>query len=90
MAHIHSYKNKLLARVRRIGGQVSALEKALEADTGCADVLTQVAAVRGAVHGLMMEVLNEHLQAHVIEEADAPRRAQEAALVTDLMRRYLK
>jgi DNA-binding FrmR family transcriptional regulator len=90
MAHIHSHKNKLLARVRRIGGQVSALEKALEADTDCADVLTQVAAVRGAVHGLMMEVLNEHLQAHVVEESDEPRRAQEAALVADLMRRYLK
>jgi DNA-binding FrmR family transcriptional regulator len=90
MAHIHSHKHKLLARVRRIGGQVSALEKALDADTDCADVLTQVAAVRGAVHGLMMEVLNEHLQAHVVEETNAPRRAQEAALVADLMRRYLK
>jgi DNA-binding FrmR family transcriptional regulator len=46
--------------------------------------------VRGAVHGLMMEVLNEHLQAHVVAEADQPRRAEEAALVADLMRRYLK
>ncbi|MBD9481096.1 metal/formaldehyde-sensitive transcriptional repressor [Pseudoxanthomonas sp. PXM02] len=90
MAHIHSNRNKLLARVRRIGGQVSALEKALEADADCTAVLTQVAAVRGAVHGLMMEVLNDHLQAHVVEEADEPRRAEEAALVADLMRRYLK
>jgi len=90
MAHIRHHRQKLLGRVRRIGGQVAALEKALEADADCAGVLTQIAAVRGAVHGLMMEVLHEHLQAHVVAEADEPQRAREAALVAELMRTYLK
>lgn len=90
MAHVTRNQKKLLSRVRRIGGQVTALEKALEADTDCAQVLVQIAAVRGAVHGLMMEVLNGHLQEHVVVEADEQQRAREMAVVTDLMRTYIR
>ena len=48
-------------------GQITlpkSIRQALGADTDCVDVLVQIAAVRGAVHGLMMEVLNDHLDAH--------------------------
>jgi DNA-binding FrmR family transcriptional regulator len=64
--------------------------KALQSDVDCAQVLVQIAAVRGAVHGLMMEVLNSHLQAHVVTEKDEQRRAQEMVVITDLMRTYIK
>lgn len=90
MTHIARNQKKLLSRIRRIGGQVSALERALDADTDCSQVLTQIAAIRGAVHGLMMEVLNAHLHEHVVAEADEQRRANEVAMVSDLMRTYVK
>lgn len=55
----------LLARVRRIAGQVGSVEKALVAGEPCATVLHRIAAVRGAVNGLLDEVIADHLAAHV-------------------------
>ncbi|MGE7005650.1 metal-sensing transcriptional repressor [Sphingomonas sp. NPDC085925] len=52
MAHTISNKDQLLARVRRIAGQVAAIEKAIASEAGCATILHQVAGVRGAVGGL--------------------------------------
>ena len=57
VAHTIHGKKKLLARVRRIAGQTRALEQALEEGSECAAVLQQIAAIRGAVNGLMNEVL---------------------------------
>src|SRR5437870_12044486 len=65
MAHTIREKSKLLARVRRIRGQVEAIERALESEVGCADVLQVIASVRGAVNGLMAEVIEDHVRCHV-------------------------
>jgi DNA-binding FrmR family transcriptional regulator len=65
MTHTVREKSKLLARVRRIRGQVEAIERALEAEVGCADVLQVIASVRGAVNGLMAEVIEDHVRCHV-------------------------
>ena len=65
MAHTISSKDQLLARVRRIAGQVAAIEKAIASEAGCATVLHQVAGVRGAVGGLMDELLEYHVREHV-------------------------
>jgi DNA-binding FrmR family transcriptional regulator len=86
MAHVIRDRKKLLARVRRIGGQVAALEKALQDGADCADLLVQIAAAKGAMHGLMMEVLAGHLAEHVVAEDDAAGRAREAEVVLALMR----
>src|SRR5205807_7024972 len=64
MSHTIRNKASLLARVRRIRGQVEALERALEAEKGCAEVVQQIAAVRGAMSGLMTEVIEDHVQTH--------------------------
>ena len=90
MAHINRNKTKLLGRVRRIGGQVAALEKALDGDADCNDVLVQIAAARGAMHGLMMEVLADHLLEHIVSEPDEAKRSDEAAAVIQLLRTYVK
>jgi DNA-binding FrmR family transcriptional regulator len=90
MAHVTQHRRKLLTRIRRIGGQVSALEKSLHSDIECGAVLTQIAAVRGAVQGLMMEVLEDHLREHVVAEPARGRRARELAAVTALMRTYVR
>ena len=90
MAHVTQHRRKLLTRVRRIEGQVGALARSLETDIDCAAVLTQIAAVRGAVQGLMMEVLEDHLREHVVAEDRRGSRARELAAVTSLMRTFVK
>ena len=90
MAHVTQHRRKLLGRVRRIEGQVGALARSLETDVECAAVLTQIAAVRGAVQGLMMEVLEDHLREHVVAEGKRGTRAREMAAVTSLMRTFVK
>jgi DNA-binding FrmR family transcriptional regulator len=90
MSHVARDKKKLLSRLRRIAGQVSALEAALEADADCTDVLVQIAAARGAMHGLMMEVLSGHMAEHVVAEADTAKRSQESEAVMALLRTYIK
>lgn len=88
MAHLAKDNSKLIARVRRIGGQVAALERALTPDADCGAVLHQLAAVRGAVNGLMLQVLEGHLREHV---APANRRGQaELEPVVAVLRSYLK
>jgi len=90
MAHVTTHRRKLLTRIRRIGGQVSALEKSLNSDIDCAAVLTQIAAVRGAVQGLMMEVLEDHLHEHVVADPRRRSRAREMSAVTALMRTFVR
>ena len=55
-------KKKVLTRVRRIRGQIDALERALENGAECRSILQQIAAVRGAANGLMAEVLESHIR----------------------------
>jgi DNA-binding FrmR family transcriptional regulator len=66
MAHTIREKTKLIARVRRIRGQVEAVERALASETECTDVLRLIASVRGAVNGLMGEVMEDHILEHVV------------------------
>jgi len=92
MSHTVRQKSKLLGRVRRIRGQVEALERALEAEKGCAEVLHQIAAVRGAINGLMAEVLEDHVRTHIADPeiaSDAERR-QGADELVHVLRAYLK
>ena len=57
MPHSPQDKKRATTRLRRIRGQVDALERAIEAGTDCAPILQQLAAMRGAVNGLMAEIL---------------------------------
>lgn len=82
----------MVARVRRIKGQVEAVERALEAELGCGDVLQLVASVRGAVNGLTLELIEEHIVHHVVDphrEPDADR-AKGASELIEIVRTYLK
>ena len=65
MPHTIKNKKQLLTRVRRIKGQAEALERALESEADCSAVLQQIAAIRGAVNGLMLEVLEGHMREHL-------------------------
>ena len=67
MAHVEREKAKLLNRLRRIRGQVEAIERAVEADKECARVLQQATAARGALNGFIAEVIEDHVREHMIE-----------------------
>jgi DNA-binding FrmR family transcriptional regulator len=91
MPHTIKSKTKLLTRVRRIKGQAGALEKALEQETECMAILQQVAAIRGAVSGLMTEVLEGHIREHLGANGTPPeQRSKELEQVVAVLRSYLK
>jgi DNA-binding FrmR family transcriptional regulator len=91
MTHTIREKSKLLARVRRIRGQVEAIERALEAEVGCADVLQIITSVRGAVNGLMAEVIEDHIRCHVTAPSLAAKKRDEGADdLIEVVRAYLK
>lgn len=91
MSHINANKAKLRIRVRRIQGQLNAVEAALADEVSCADLLQQVAAVRGAVGGLMEELVLDHLAHHVADpKLSGPARAAGTAELITVLRRYMK
>lgn len=91
MSHTRANKNRLIARVRRIAGQVAAIEKAIEAEAGCATVLHQVAGARGAIGGLMDELIEDHLREHVAgPDLDENARAEGAEELLAAIRRYTR
>jgi DNA-binding FrmR family transcriptional regulator len=77
MPHSPEEKSRALARVRRIKGQVEALERALEAGSECAPVLQQMAAIRGALNGLMTQVLESHIREGIGQQGLSEERRQE-------------
>jgi DNA-binding FrmR family transcriptional regulator len=84
-------KTKLVNRIRRIRGQVEAVERALEQDIGCADVLQLITAARGAINSLMGEVIEDHIRTHLINPTLQPMGAANAAEeLIDVVRSYLK
>ena len=91
MPHTPEEKQRVLARVRRVRGQTQALERALEDGAECAAVLQQIAAIRGAVNGLMSQVLESHLREELGQPA-LPDRTRKARVdeVVGLVRSYLK
>jgi CsoR family transcriptional regulator, copper-sensing transcriptional repressor len=63
-------KDQYLARLRRIEGQVRGLQRMVDEDTYCIDVLTQIASVTKALQGVGMGLLDEHIR-HCVKEAGA-------------------
>lgn len=90
MSHTIREKTKLLNRVRRIRGQIEAVERALDQEIGCSDVLQLIAGARGAINGLMAEVIEDHVRAHLVDGANEPERTQAAEELIDVVRSYLK
>ncbi|HEY4029836.1 MAG TPA: metal/formaldehyde-sensitive transcriptional repressor [Caulobacteraceae bacterium] len=90
--HTIQHKQNLLVRVRRIRGQVEAIERALESESGCETVMHQIAGARGALAGLMTEVVEEHVRNHLVDGDAHPGAldpdATEALL--SVIRSYLK
>ena len=92
MSHTIREKEKLLNRVRRVRGQVVALERAIDEEKGCADVLHLIVAARGAMNSLMAEIIEDHIRMHVVDPASERNsaRAKGAEELIDIVQAYLK
>ncbi len=83
-------KLKLLNWVRRVRGQVEAVERALKEEQGCAPVLHLIVAARGALNSLMTEVIEDHIRAHVVDPAKDIERTRGADELIEAVQAYLK
>jgi DNA-binding FrmR family transcriptional regulator len=81
---------KLLNRVKRLRGQITAVERALEAEDECPEILMQLAAVRGGVNSLMAEVMEDHIRLHLAGKGKHGVAPEIAEDLIDLVRAYLK
>jgi DNA-binding FrmR family transcriptional regulator len=92
VSHTVREKTKLLNRVSRLRGQIEAIERALEREVECAEILQLIASARGAMNGLMAEVMEDHIRLHVLaEHCDAnSEQARGAEELIDVVRAYLK
>ncbi|HXY08447.1 MAG TPA: metal/formaldehyde-sensitive transcriptional repressor [Terriglobales bacterium] len=91
MSHLDREKQKLVARIKRIRGQVDSIERSLTTGDDCADLLMLLAAVRGGVNSLMAEVLEDHIRLHMMgDERNTIPSAELAEDLIGLVRAYLK
>jgi len=92
MAHTIREKQKLLARVRRIRGQVEAIERALDSEAECEQMMHLIAGVRGAMAGFMAEVVEDHVRTHLVDDARHPGALNNEAAeqLLEVIRTYLR
>ena len=91
MAHTTDNKKDLILRLRRIKGQIEGIERALEREDGCATIMQAVAASRGALNAVMVELIEGHLMEHVVNpKLSASERAAAGKEILAVVERYLK
>ena len=90
LSSLPAERKKLLNRVRRMRGQLDALERSLSEDQDCTDVLMLLATVRGGINSLMAEVLEDHIRLHLLAEGRRPATPELGEELIDLVRAYLK
>src|SRR5262249_51767991 len=90
LSHTKREKLKLLNRVKRVRGQIEAIERALDEEKGCANVLHLIVAARGALSSLMTEVIEDHIRLHVVDPARDSERNRGAEELIEAVQAYLK
>jgi DNA-binding FrmR family transcriptional regulator len=92
MTHAVLEKQKLLNRIRRVRGQVDAIERALNSGENCTHVMRLLTAARGALNGMMAEVVEDHIQMHMVDANRKPSRDEIEAAdeLVEVLRSYIK
>lgn len=91
LPEISKEKQKLLSRIKRLGGQISAVERSVSEGDQCADILMLLAAIRGGVNSLMAEILEDHIRLHITHPERGPDSPEELTEdLISLVRAYLK
>ena len=88
MSHLSQEKLDLVNRTKKIVGQLESVQRALDADEPCADVLQRLAAARGAINSLMAELMEDHIRNHMKGRAKSAEEATEDLI--KIVRSYLK
>jgi DNA-binding FrmR family transcriptional regulator len=92
MAHTTEEKKKLLTRVNRLQGQLESIRTAIEDEKDCASVLQQIAACRGAINSLLVEIIDGEIRYHVLNKNSKvdSREARAAESLVEILHRYIK
>jgi DNA-binding FrmR family transcriptional regulator len=92
MSHVAREKIKLRNRLKRLRGQIEAIERAVEADIECANVLQQATACRGALDGFIAEVIEDHIREHMVDPSAGPEAPGVLAAeeLIEIVHQYLK
>jgi DNA-binding FrmR family transcriptional regulator len=92
MAHTTEEKKKLLMRVNRLQGQLESIRTAIEDEKDCASVLQQIAACRGAINSLLVEIVDGEIRYHVLSKNSKvdSREARAAESLVEILHRYIK
>jgi DNA-binding FrmR family transcriptional regulator len=88
MAKISKGKLDLLNRTKKVIGQLESVLRALDADEPCAEALQRLAAARGAINGLMGELMEDHIRNHMPRNSKSSEEAADD--VIQIVRSYLK
>ncbi len=88
---ISTEKQKLLSRIKRLAGQITAVERSVTEGNECADILMLLAAIRGGVNSLMAEILEDHIRLHITHQDRGTESNEELTEdLIGLVRAYLK
>ena len=88
MSHTSREKLDLVNRTKKVVGQLEAVQRALEEDAACADVLQRLSAVRGAINSLIGELMEDHIRNHMPRKSKSSEEAADD--VIQIVRTYLK
>ena len=92
MSHAIQEKQKLRNRIRRVRGQIDGIERGLDTEVGCTEIMRQLITVRGGLNGIMAEVVEDHIQLHMIDPKRKPTRDETDAAeeLVEVLRSYIK
>lgn len=88
--NINSEKEDILKRLNRIEGQIKGIQKMINEEKSCSDILTQVAAVRAAVNKVGGLVLEQYSKKCMIDSIDSDNKEQVVEELVDTIQRFLK
>jgi DNA-binding FrmR family transcriptional regulator len=86
---VRDQRTELLARLRRIEGQIRGVQRMVEEDTYCLDVLTQLSAVIAAAEKVGLKVLEGHIRGCLTEAIDSDGGEEKITELTTVLERFL-
>lgn len=90
MSHTIRDKKKIIARINRIQGQLGALSVAIETEAECLQVMQLLASCRGALNGLMGDIVNGHIKEHIVLASNKQAAARSGDELIEIMESFWK
>jgi DNA-binding FrmR family transcriptional regulator len=90
MSHTIREKSKILGRLNRIKGQLDALSKGIEAEQDCYQVMQLLSSCRGALNGLMGDIVEGHVREHIVQAENKKVATESGEDLIEIMRSFWK